>query len=145
MAMREKYTQPGAKIHYYLVEWDADKLSWEGFRNSVRQRTVPRTHRPCIAPFGPCAKSSTRSNASAAQGRRGVPMVHDSYDLAGAQVLGSTDPTIVAEGSLRRSIFNDWKKLGLATEPNVGDNGVHASASPFEALCERLNWVGESP
>lgn len=36
MAMREKYTQPGGKIHYYLVEWDAKKLSWEGFRNSVR-------------------------------------------------------------------------------------------------------------
>eukprot|EP00967_Tisochrysis_lutea_P084906 scaffold118892_cov32-Tisochrysis_lutea.AAC.2 len=30
--------------------------------------------------------------------------------------------------------------MGLASEPNVGDNGVHASASPFEALCERLNW-----
>jgi len=91
MAMREKYTKPGAKIHYYLVEWDANKLSWEGFRNTV---------------------------------------------------LGSTDPVIAAEGSLRKSIFTDWKKMGLASEPNVGDNGVHASASPFEALCERLNWVG---
>jgi hypothetical protein len=58
-------------------------------------------------------------------------------------VLGSTDPTIAAEGSLRKAIFTHWKKMGLATEPNVGDNGVHASASPFEALCERLNWVGE--
>lgn len=60
-----------------------------------------------------------------------------------SQVLGSTDPVIAAEGSLRKSIFTDWKKMGLASEPNVGDNGVHASASPFEALCERLNWVGE--
>ena len=24
----------------------------------------------------------------------------------------------------------------------MGDNGVHASASPFEALAERLNWMG---
>lgn len=24
----------------------------------------------------------------------------------------------------------------------MGDNGVHASASPFEALAERMNWVG---
>lgn len=32
--------------------------------------------------------------------------------------------------------------LGPTTEPNVGDNGVHASASPFEALVERMNWVG---
>jgi len=30
----------------------------------------------------------------------------------------------------------------LKAEPNVGDNGVHASASPFEALAERLNWMG---
>ncbi len=26
----------------------------------------------------------------------------------------------------------------------VGDNGVHASASPFEAAAERINWTGES-
>ena len=24
----------------------------------------------------------------------------------------------------------------------MGDNGVHASASPFEGLAERLNWLG---
>lgn len=28
-------------------------------------------------------------------------------------------------------------------KPNVGDNGVHASASPFEALAERANWVSK--
>ena len=27
---------------------------------------------------------------------------------------------------------------------NVGDNGVHASASPFEAMAERMNWLGSS-
>ena len=36
----------------------------------------------------------------------------------------------------------NWKALGLAEVPNVGDNGVHASASPFEALAERMNWLG---
>jgi hypothetical protein len=30
---------------------------------------------------------------------------------------------------------------GLAAKPDVGDNGVHASASPFEALAERMNWL----
>jgi len=25
--------------------------------------------------------------------------------------------------------------------PNTGDNAVHASASPFEALAERNNWM----
>lgn len=45
------------------------------------------------------------------------------------------------EGALRKAIFKDWKQLGLKSEPNVGDNGMHASASPFEALAERLNWM----
>jgi hypothetical protein len=31
--------------------------------------------------------------------------------------------------------------VGLADVPDVGDNGVHASASPFEALAERSNWL----
>ena len=57
------------------------------------------------------------------------------------KVLGATDPSTAASGSLRREIFSQWKGLGLAAEPNVGDNGVHASASPFEALAERLNWM----
>jgi len=91
MAMREKYTKPGTSIHYYLVEWDPAKLSWEDFRGKV---------------------------------------------------LGATDPASAADGSLRKTIFSDWGKLGLKSEPNVGDNGVHASASPFEALAERLNWMG---
>ena len=39
------------------------------------------------------------------------------------KVLGATDPTTAADSSLRRAIYSDWKKLGLASEPNVGDNG----------------------
>ena len=38
--------------------------------------------------------------------------------------------------------YKNWKEYGLAEIPNVGDNAVHASASPFEALCERMNWLG---
>jgi len=37
-----------------------------------------------------------------------------------------------------------WESLGLASEPNTTDNGVHASASPFEGLAERMNWL-EAP
>ena len=40
--------------------------------------------------------------------------------------------------------LDQYRKLGLATKPNTGDNGVHASASPFEALAERNNWLGKS-
>jgi hypothetical protein len=42
---------------------------------------------------------------------------------------------------LRGSIYRNWQQLGLSFEPNVGDNCVHASASPFEGLAERLNWL----
>jgi len=59
-------------------------------------------------------------------------------------VLGATDPKDAAEGSARSMVFRQWRELGLTSEPNVGDNGVHASASPFEALAERMNWVGAS-
>jgi len=57
------------------------------------------------------------------------------------KVLGETDPAKSPEGSLRKIIYDDWKKLGLPGQPNTGDNGVHASASPFEGLCERMNWL----
>ena len=58
-----------------------------------------------------------------------------------ATVLGPTDPAAAPPGALRGTILKDWKALGLADAPNVGDNGVHASASPFEALAERVNWL----
>mmetsp|Transcript_3757 Transcript_3757/g.5421 ORF Transcript_3757/g.5421 Transcript_3757/m.5421 type:complete len:402 (-) Transcript_3757:185-1390(-) len=59
-------------------------------------------------------------------------------------VLGATDPTTAPKGSIRRTILDEYKSLGLKTKPNTGDNGVHASASPFEALAERANWLGAS-
>jgi nucleoside diphosphate kinase len=59
-----------------------------------------------------------------------------------AKLLGGTDPKTAEAGSLRNTIFKDWKSLGLKSEPNTGDNGVHASASPFEAFAERANWLG---
>ena len=58
-----------------------------------------------------------------------------------AKVLGPTDPKDAPEGALRGAILKDWQALGLKEVPNVGDNGVHASASPFEGLAERMNWL----
>ena len=57
------------------------------------------------------------------------------------EFLGPTDPSEAPADSLRGKILANWEALGLNAEPNVGDNGVHASASPFEALAERLNWL----
>merc|ERR1719163_317174 len=48
------------------------------------------------------------------------------------KVLGPTDPKDAPAGSLRGMILAKWQELGLKDVPNVGDNGVHASASPFE-------------
>eukprot|EP01126_Amoeba_proteus_P005019 TRINITY_DN11656_c1_g1_i3.p1 TRINITY_DN11656_c1_g1~~TRINITY_DN11656_c1_g1_i3.p1 ORF type:complete len:149 (-),score=34.71 TRINITY_DN11656_c1_g1_i3:37-483(-) len=59
------------------------------------------------------------------------------------KVLGPTDPAEAPEDSLRGTILKNWETLGLKHVPNVGDNGVHASASPFEGLAERSNWLGK--
>jgi len=61
------------------------------------------------------------------------------------ELLGPTDPKDAPAGSLRRAFFDNWKEYGLGYEPNVGDNAVHASASPFEGLAERMNWLGQDP
>lgn len=58
------------------------------------------------------------------------------------KVLGATDPSTAAEGSLRRTILDNYTELGLEGKPDTGSNGMHASASPFEALAERMNWTG---
>mmetsp|Transcript_11421 Transcript_11421/g.16635 ORF Transcript_11421/g.16635 Transcript_11421/m.16635 type:complete len:373 (-) Transcript_11421:222-1340(-) len=60
------------------------------------------------------------------------------------ELLGPTDPNDAPAGSIRKTILEDWKELGLTAEPNKGDNGVHASASPFEGLAEKTNWLGAS-
>ena len=43
------------------------------------------------------------------------------------KVLGPTDPATAPKGSLRKAIYEGWKKLELTAAPNVSDNGVHAS------------------
>lgn len=60
------------------------------------------------------------------------------------EVLGPTDPKDAPAGSLRGIIAKDWQSLGLKAPCNGGDNAVHASASPFEGLAERTNWLAGS-
>ena len=57
------------------------------------------------------------------------------------ELLGPTDPSAAPADSIRGTIMSDWVKLGLTAEPNTGNNGVHASASPFEGMAERMNWL----
>merc|ERR1740130_105678 len=60
------------------------------------------------------------------------------------KALGPTDPTEAPEDSIRGMIFKQWEELGLTAQPDVGDNGMHGSASPFEASAELVNWTGAS-
>merc|ERR1711997_224350 len=60
------------------------------------------------------------------------------------ELLGPTDPKEAPSGAIRKLILDKYKELGLTSEPNKGDNGVHASASPFEGLAEKTNWLGAS-
>ena len=61
------------------------------------------------------------------------------------EVLGHTDPLKAPAGSLRRLALEQWKELGLEFKPDTTENAVHASASPFEGLAERMNWLEADP
>ena len=52
-----------------------------------------------------------------------------------------TDPNEAPDGSIRKTILQNYQALGIKEKPNKGDNGVHASASPFEGLVEKMNWL----
>lgn len=69
------------------------------------------------------------------------PAVMSWEDFRG-KLLGPTDPAEAPADSLRGRMLASWEELGLPGKPNTGDNGVHASASPFEGVAERLNWLG---
>jgi hypothetical protein len=60
------------------------------------------------------------------------------------KVLGPTNPADAPTDSLRGIVAANWQKLGLQAPCDGGDNAVHASASPFEGLAERTNWLAGS-
>ncbi|CCW60139.1 unnamed protein product [Phytomonas sp. EM1] len=57
-------------------------------------------------------------------------------------VIGCTDPSKAPSNSLRGMLYRDWKDLDLAQQPSSTENGVHASASPLEAMIEEHLWLG---
>ena len=59
-------------------------------------------------------------------------------------MLGPTDPADAPKDSLRGRILAEYEALGIENKPFTGENGVHASASPFEGLAERMNWLEAS-
>eukprot|EP00742_Colponemidia_sp_Colp-10_P018499 GILJ01021371.1.p1 GENE.GILJ01021371.1~~GILJ01021371.1.p1 ORF type:complete len:266 (-),score=44.40 GILJ01021371.1:196-918(-) len=59
-----------------------------------------------------------------------------------SNVLGATDPAKASVSSLRNKILKRATDLGLGFTPNMTSNCLHGSASPLEALNERLVWTG---
>ena len=66
------------------------------------------------------------------------------WSMFRTNIIGATDPSAAEKGSLRRTILEDWKALGLAFEPSTADNSVHASAGPVEGMRERMIWLGSA-
>ena len=64
-----------------------------------------------------------------------------SWENFRSDIIGATDPTRAAPGSLRADILEQWRALGLPARPSMAANGVHASAGPLEGLKERLIWL----
>jgi len=59
------------------------------------------------------------------------------------EILGRTDPSEAEKDSIRGLLYAQWEKLGLSQKPGIGSNGIHGSASAFEALIEQMNWCGD--
>ncbi len=56
-----------------------------------------------------------------------------------SDVIGSTSPAAAVEGSIRGHLHDHAAEYGLLVDSR--DNVIHASASPFEALCEGWIWL----
>ena len=61
------------------------------------------------------------------------------------KVIGSTNPCTAHPESLRFLMSTQWEDLGLSGPLDMMRNGVHASASAFEALVERSMWLQTPP
>ena len=57
-------------------------------------------------------------------------------------VTGATDPARAVEGSIRRTLREKSRELGLA-EVTTATNGVHCSAGPFEGMLEYCRFFSD--
>ena len=57
------------------------------------------------------------------------------WEVLRTQMTGATDPSRAVEGSIRRTLRDRCRELGLH-EVTTATNGVHCSAGPFEAMLE---------
>ena len=59
------------------------------------------------------------------------------------EVIGVTNPAAADEDSIRGLLNDQQKKLGITV--SYREIVIHASASAFEALCEKALWLPELP
>ena len=66
-----------------------------------------------------------------------------SYEYFMAEVIGNKDPEAAKKTSIRGAAYASCFKLGFRETlvPSARDNVIHASASSFEAMVERLLWA----
>jgi len=57
-------------------------------------------------------------------------------------MIGDTDPTKAAGGSLRRTFLEKQSELGMAVV-NKGLNGIHLSAGPLEGMVELMRFCSD--
>jgi hypothetical protein len=57
-------------------------------------------------------------------------------------MTGATDPSRAVEGSIRRTLREKRRELGLG-EVTTATNGVHCSAGPFEAMLEYCRFFSD--
>lgn len=67
---------------------------------------------------------------------------HTPWRVLRQQLLGATDPNRAAEGSIRRSLLQQQRDLGLA-EVNMSNNGLHLSAGPLEGMVELQTFFSD--
>jgi len=60
-------------------------------------------------------------------------------DLRG-QLIGATDPSQAADGSIRQQFLTQAEALGLGPV-NQGTNGIHLSAGPLEGMVELQRFI----
>ena len=96
-------------------------------RSRARRRSTASTPSSCR-----CARSS-RPRPQHLLLQRAVGPQDAPWSAFRGAVLGPTDPAEAPTDSIYGMILAKWEALGLKEVPNTGDNGVHASASPFGA------------
>lgn len=58
-------------------------------------------------------------------------------------LIGATNPARAAPGSIRGTLYRRQAEFGVSV--TYRENGIHASASAFEALTEKMLWLPDWP